>query len=101
MSGKSRRHFLRVAGAGIGGYGVLASPAAMLLEAMTRGLFGRAFAQGTGVSPRNWVDIRLDGAPPRWLFDLFLTPYDNQNTFVSGGFGTRYVASGGRYTAVE
>ena len=101
MAGKNRRDFLRIAGAGLGGYSLLASPAAMLLEAMTRGLFGRAFAQGSGLSPRNWVDFRLDGAPPRWLFDLFLTPYDKQNTFVSGGFGTRYVETDGRYTAVE
>lgn len=53
-------------------------------------------------SPRRWVDLKFDFAPPRWVYDLLLTPYDGGATFVANpGLGTRYVAVGGRYVDVQ
>ena len=98
----NRRELMKMLGGVTAGAGLLLSPAGMLLEAMTRGVYGRAMAQAGGIRPRKWIDMRFDHAPPRWVYDLFLTPYAGGAPFVANDhLGTRYVATGRRYTDVE
>lgn len=92
---KSRRDFLTLTGGALGGSALLNSPAGLLLESLTRGLYSTAMAQAAGVTPRKWVDFRLDGAPPRWVFDLFLTPYTATCPYVHNRqVGTKFVLNG-------
>ena len=104
MSGSrsNRRDLLKILGGVTAGVGLLDSPFGMLLEAMTRGSYGRAIAQAAGIAPRKWIDLRFDGSPPRWVYDLFLTPYTGGAAYVPNPqVGTKYVATNGRYTEVE
>ncbi len=98
----NRRELMKMLGGVTAGTGLIASPAGMLLEAMTRGVFGRAIAQTGGLTPRKWIDMRFDVSPPRWVYDLFLTPYAGGAAFQANPqVGTRYVEANGRYTDVE
>lgn len=77
-----------------------ATPFEMLLNSMVNGVINKAYAQATGITPRNFVFIQLPGGPPRWTYDLFLNPRPNlnQRAFVpSAGVATGYVANNGVY----
>jgi len=79
---------------------VTRSPLALFVSAIAPSLLVRE-AFGASNSIRKWVDVRAFGAPPRWVFDLFLNPLNQQNYISNPHVGTRYVESGGRYTDVE
>lgn len=98
----TRRDILRLTGGSMSGFALLNSPFGCLLDALTRGMYGQALAQAAGLTPRKWVDLRFDAAPPRWVYDLFLKPYTGGATLIPNqSVGTRYVESAGRYTDVE
>lgn len=57
-----------------------------------------AYAQSQTIEPRRYFSYLQRGAPPRWMYDLFLTPYGTQNYMQNPMVTTKYVESGGRYT---
>ncbi len=98
----NRRDILKVLGGVTAGAGLLDTPFGLLLEILTRGVYGQALAAEAGVNPRTWIDLRFEGAPPRWVYDLFLDPYKATGTFVpSTGFGNRFVGNGTIYNEVQ
>lgn len=94
MSLKSnRRDFLRSAALGIGTLGFSESLLARLFEHLTY----KAFAQTLNPNPSGYYfHITFPGAPPRWMFDLPLTPsgLTSSNFINGGGFGTLFEKSG-------
>lgn len=92
----SRRRFIQnsaVSALGLSQMGLLA-------QVVFDGIFQNAYAQANGFS-KNYVYISQEGAPPRWYFDLPLTPDGNKEKFrTSKNIGTRYTGSS-RYTDIE
>ncbi|MGZ3771093.1 MAG: DUF1501 domain-containing protein [Bdellovibrio sp.] len=89
----SRRDFLSFMGLSTG-IPLLQSPLQILIESIVLGAHQKAVAQSLGVKPRKYVHILQQGAPPRWTFDLFLTPYSSAGFVANAGLGTTYVKSG-------
>ncbi len=95
----SRRDFLRQVLQTSGGAAALKG-----MGSMTFSVFEQILSQKAHADPnfnKNYIFIQLPGAPSRWTFDLFLTPYGRTNFNFNPMMGTRYVASGGRYVGVE
>jgi Protein of unknown function (DUF1501) len=69
---QNRRAFLKNA-AGLGA-GLMFHELAQIYFGTQKTLFKQAFAE-TGATKR-YVNFHLDGGPPRWLFDQWLTPYE-------------------------
>lgn len=84
---KSRRQFLKRSLQGVAALGFAES----LAQALFHKLISSAFASTFEPSPSGYYfHLSFAGAPPRWMFDLPLTPYgQSSSTFVKGGFGTR------------
>lgn len=78
---------------------LLENPYSLVYQNIIDGLLAKASAAGT--NPRRYLYIQFAGAPARWTFDLFLTPYSTQGFQSNGNIGTRYVAQNGQYTDVE
>ncbi len=79
---------------------LLRSPAALLLQSLLTTVIAEE-AWGQGVVRRSLLDIRNDGAPPRWMFDLFLTPYSDASNFQKNAhLGTRFIGSGANFDEV-
>jgi hypothetical protein len=82
---------------GLGALGITAlfpTPIEKLLQAMVSSFIHQARAAGTSAPPRNYINIFLRGAPPRFLFDHWQKTQDgepdiNPNLYVS----TRYSIS--------
>lgn len=96
----SRRRLLGMASV-LTGASVINNPFGLLFESMVNGFVNKAMADAGGYDPRRYIYIQQPGAPPRWMFDLFLTPYSSANFIDNPMVGTRYKAQGGRYTDVE
>jgi hypothetical protein len=96
----SRRDALQIMGISAGGF-VARSPLITLATNLLAGLSQDAMAQATGIKPRRHLLVFLEGAPPRWTLDLFLTPYSSSGFVRNKMVGTRYVASGGKYVDTE
>ena len=96
----SRRKFLRcLASAPILGYS--ASPAIALFTTILAGESQRAWAEVLGVTPKRFVRITEPGAPARWMFDSFLTPYSSEGFNKNPMVGTQFANVGGRYIGVD
>ncbi|MCB9024867.1 MAG: DUF1501 domain-containing protein [Bdellovibrionaceae bacterium] len=93
----NRRQFLGLASA-FSGASILNNPYSIVLDHMINGLVNKALAETTGVNPRRYIAIQQFGAPARWNFDLFLTPYGNAEFKSNPMVGTKYIATKGRYT---
>lgn len=76
-------------------------PLQSLIGAMAYSVINQARAQEMGVPYRKYIFLQRPGAPPRWMYDLFLTPYNTNNFTANPMVGTRYKASNGRYTDIE
>lgn len=100
---KSRRKFLQEFGALSSGAAFLRSPLGMLVNSVISSAINMNMAHAAGVNPRRYVNIQFPGAPPRWMFDLFLNAYGTTDSLNLGGsmIATNYTASGGRYTGFE
>lgn len=87
-SGLARREFLKRLSLGLGTIG--AGP--MLLNRFAESFVERAIAEtvATGFNPSGYyIHMSFPGGPPRWLFDLPLTPQGlTSNNFKAGLFGT-------------
>lgn len=96
----ARREFLLRAGKAFGALGLSSA----IYDTILAHFFQQAFAQtlGTGLNPSGYyVHLTMPGGPPRWLFDLPLTPAGlTANNFVQGGFGTRFEKVGGEFKSV-
>ncbi|MCX6117597.1 MAG: DUF1501 domain-containing protein [Proteobacteria bacterium] len=93
MSGINRRNF--VSKSILGGLVVNSSPVQTLVELMV-GKASVANAQ-TAPSEKKFVSIQQAGAPARWMFDLLLNPYDDNNFIVNPQMGTVFKAENNRY----
>lgn len=75
---------------------LLRSPLMVLIESIVLGAQQKALAQSTGLKPRKYLHILQQGAPPRWTFDLFLTPFSSTGFVANSQLGTTYVNSNGK-----
>ncbi len=89
----TRRDLLRLLGMGAGG-SLISSPLMMIVDSIFKSniLRSAAHAQGLPSKPRKYVFVQMAGAPSRWVYDLFLTPYQTDLTPISV-LGTRYTGS--------
>lgn len=95
----SRRNALKLIGKTGIGSAVAEHPFKILIGALLG--TGSSQVSAQTAQPRKYLFIRLAGAPARWVWEP-LNPYDNSNMIVSNGHvGTRFTASGGRYTNIE
>ncbi len=69
------------------------SPLALLATSLLEGALGRSMAFAQGIKPRKYVFVQLQGAPPHWAYDLFLTPYSKVGFVPSLGIGTQYTGT--------
>ena len=76
-------------------------PLGILFDTIVRGALNSAYAESMGTKPRRYIQIFQSGAPERWMFDLFLTPYSNSNFSPFPHLGTRYTAVNGRYEGLQ
>ncbi len=95
-----RREMLKLAGIGGGAVVATCSPLRNLISSILDGVFLKAYGQEMGMTPRNWVDFRLDSAPPRWVYDLILNPEGSSQFVANPHVGTKYVG-GSTYDSVE
>jgi hypothetical protein len=92
----TRRDALKFMGGGA--LAAFANPIEVLVRGLADGFVRQVMAESSGasVTPRNHVYIGLAGAPPRWLFDLPLSPYSSSETLPDNdGVVTRFNAGGG------
>ena len=94
MSKVNRRKFMQGIGTTTGT--ALFSQALMQMGASI--LAGSNQALGQEKNPRRMVSLFFPGAPARWMFNLFLTPYSTRNFMANTMVGTRFEAENGRYT---
>jgi hypothetical protein len=88
----SRRNFLSLLGKATA-LPLMQSPVQILIESIVMGATQRAYAEAQGLSPRRLLHILHEGAPPRWGYDLFLTPYATDFK-ANKTVGTRFSADG-------
>ena len=87
----SRRQFL-----GMMGSSALAplavSPLTVLMTSLVDGILAKSQAQAAGMSlpPRNYVFINFAGGPPRWVWDMPLTPYKQEALIKNNHVNTRF-----------
>ncbi|RYG62055.1 hypothetical protein EON80_23460, partial [bacterium] len=100
----SRRDILKLFGTSTG-LQLFRSPIQILIESIVMGAFNTAHAAANGMAPRKYLHILQEGAPPRWTYDLFLTPYSTSGFVQGASVGTAYnFASSGasiRYSTVQ
>lgn len=94
---KQRRLFLKALGLGTA---TSMTPLLLLANNLLRGSFQKALASESGVQPRRFLNIFEYGAPPRWMYNQFFTPYNKNNFVPAPHIGTQYVDNAGRYTGV-
>jgi hypothetical protein len=94
---QSRRDLLKALGAL-----PLSVPVANLVQVLLAGAVQKAYAQTTGVTGNKYLYVNNAGAPPRWTFDLFLTPYDTANFVPHPHVATVGVAdAAGNYSSMK
>ena len=49
---------------------------------------------------KKYISLQFPGAPARWMFDLFLTPYESKDFMSNPMVGTRFSDIGSTYTEV-
>ncbi len=84
---KSRRAFLNHSMKAMS-LPILSSPLQVLIQSIVLGSVRNVMAADTGVSPRKYLYIVQQSAPPRWTYDLFLTPYSDKGFIANSGLGT-------------
>lgn len=97
----TRRDALKMLGATGGSVAFQRSALNILMGSVVSGIARQALAQEAGIKPRKHLFIEMVGAPPRWTFDLFLTPYSSTGFVRNPMVATSYTASGGAYTGVQ
>ncbi|MGH1468345.1 MAG: DUF1501 domain-containing protein [Bdellovibrionales bacterium] len=93
----SRRDILKLLGAGAA---VASSPMELFLDQLVPSLIERASATETEALANKYILVQQFGAPPRWMYDLFLSPYGNNpmaNIMANGSVASE-LTGGARYT---
>lgn len=85
----SRRDILKIFGMSTG-IPLLQSPLQVMIESILAGASQKAFAQSGVVEPRTLLQIVFEGAPPRWMTDHFLTPYDTSSFQANAHLGNQF-----------
>lgn len=93
-----RRNFLKQSAAGAGAF-YLQCKWQLLFQALHNGL-AASQAQAAQESTRRYIFITQFGAPSRWTFDQFLTPYSSLGFVANAHLGTKY-KSATTYVDVE
>lgn len=91
-----RRKFIKGLGAGAVGVSKLSAFSGLIMQ----GILNKAYAQANGIN-KMYLYIQQYGAPPRWMWDLPLTPDGDMSKFITTPFvGTRFKGTS-RYTEME
>ncbi len=96
---QSRRDVLKLLGAGAA---VASSPMELFLDKLVPSLIERAVAKDTKALANKYILIQQFAAPPRWMYDLFLSPYGSNpmaNIMANGSVASE-LTGGSRYTGV-
>lgn len=88
----NRRSFLNILGASTA-LPLMQSPVQVLIESIILGAFQSAQAEAGNYKPRRYLHILQEGGPPRWTFDLFLTPYDTSAFVANKSVSTKFIGS--------
>ncbi len=83
----NRRKFLQSLGH-VGASALAIDPFTRALNAMLEGMISKAYAAETGIQPRNFVHLYLNGGPARWAFDLPLDPRNAGNIYPEKAYTT-------------
>lgn len=83
----SRRQFLTSATSSLGVLGVGTSAFNTMVESLLMKSANMAHAAPSYANEWNYIHFSLPGGPPRWYFDLALTPAGSGSSFKAGGFG--------------
>lgn len=89
-----RRDFLKALTTSVAAQSALVS----LVDSILAGVNRKAYGQTLG---RRYIYIQQFGAPPRQMYDLFLTPYSSTGFTAPPGLGTVYRKQNGRYIDVS
>lgn len=73
-----------------------ASPIDILLDTIVEGFVHRALAASGQLSDKRYVLVQTYGAPPRWMYDLFLKPYGG-SIMPNGTVASEFSLSGRKY----
>lgn len=98
----ARREFLRQFSLGLGAYGLQS----VFLDGLMGQILNAAYASTSSASATAkqnvfYVYLSMEGGPPRWNFDLPLTPMgQTSKNFLPGAFGTTLATQGGLAKAV-
>lgn len=77
-------------------------PLQVLVANMLGGMVNKAYAEASGITPRNYVYIYLGGGPQRWVWDPLLAFDDPSKIVTNPGLITKFIADGaGNYTSGE
>lgn len=91
----SRRDILKLMSVG----GALSmTPMEMFFESLAGGVVNRAVAESTGQNVKKYILIQEFAAPPRWSYDLFLSPFQEDGVIENGSVKTEYSGQQ-RYTS--
>lgn len=97
----TRRQALSMIGV-CGGASFLNGPVDVLLGGLVDGIFAKAQAAATGVQPRNFIYVNLNGGPARWYWDLPLRPYPSAMPILTNPHvNTRFSGTGSTAGAPE
>jgi hypothetical protein len=89
-----RRDILKGLGISIGASPYVPTVMHSFVTGILGGLTAKAVAQETGVIPKKYISFQQPQAPARWMFDLFLTPYESDSALVYNPMiATKYVGS--------
>lgn len=97
----SRRHFLTSAASSLGVLGVGTSAFNTMVESIMMKSLNLAQAAPDYSREWNYIHFSLPGGPPRWYFDLALTPSGSGSDFKAGGFGNWLSLQGGKTTSIH
>lgn len=83
-TGLTRRELLSQSVKGLGLLGISSALSNVIVQSIAES----AFAQTTVNSSKKYIYFSFDSGPPRWFFDLPLTPQGTADTFSHTGLGT-------------
>ena len=71
----------------------------IFLQLMCEGLLNKAMAAESSANPNKYILIHQAGAPPRWMYDLFLSPYQPEasNVLAQTSIVSEFIDNAGRY----
>ncbi len=88
----TRRQFLAMMGSA--SLPVISHPLSILVAGLADSIIMRSQAKAADIlQPRKYVFLNLAGGPPRWLWDMPLAPYSNEQIVRNATVNTRFTSS--------